>query len=88
MAEKVKCVKYLGVATTCRITEADWKVAKVFGQATVQWDALNGMTVLGDKFTDDAIRYFRAEDDRFAVLMEDDDPKPSPKPRDEIVSTA
>jgi hypothetical protein len=70
MARGVKCVKYIGIADIRRISDADWDAIKIRLQGTVQWDKLNGFTVLGDRLRDDAVAYLRS-DPEFVVVNED-----------------
>lgn len=72
MANGVKCVKYIGVADIRRISDDDWDAIKVRMQGTVQWDAANGFTVLGERLRDGAVAYLRS-DPEFVVV--DDDPE-------------
>lgn len=71
MPEKVKAVKYIGVATTRIITEQEWSRINVKSQPTIKWDATNGFTVMGKYLKPDAVTYLR-EDDGFVVLQEDE----------------
>lgn len=71
MAKGVKCVKYLGVADIRRISDDDWDAIHVRMQGTVQWDASNGFTVLGERLRDDAIAHLRT-DPEFAIIADDD----------------
>ena len=71
MASGVKCVRYIGIADIRRITDDDWDRINVRLQGTVQWDKMNGFTVLGERLRDGAISYLR-EDPDFVVIAEDD----------------
>lgn len=72
MSEKVQAVKYVGVATVRRVTEAEWQQAGVKSQPTVQWDKTNGYTVLGKHLKPDAVKCLRVEED-FVVLTEEEE---------------
>jgi hypothetical protein len=72
MARGVKCVKYIGIADIRRITDDDWDKIKVRLQGTVQWDKLNGFTVLGERLRDGAIAYLQSDPD-FVVVYEEDE---------------
>jgi hypothetical protein len=72
MAKGVKYVKYLGVADVRRISDDDWDKISVRLQGTVEWNALNGFTVLGERLRDGAIAYLRS-DPEFAVVEDEDE---------------
>jgi len=73
MAKGVKCVKYIGVADVRRISDDDWEKAGVKMQGTVQWDASNGFTVLGERLRDATIEHIREKEGTdFVVVMDDD----------------
>ena len=72
MAQGVKAVRYIGIADIRRISDADWDVIKVRLQGTVQWDATNGFTVLGERLRDDAVKYLDG-DPEFVVLRDEDE---------------
>jgi hypothetical protein len=70
MAHGVKFVKYIGIADIRRITDDEWDKIKVRMQGTVQWDASNGFTVLGERLREGAVDYLRSDDD-FVVVVEE-----------------
>lgn len=71
MAKGVKCVKYIGVADVRRISDGDWDKINVRLQGTVEWTALNGFTVLGERLRDGAIAYLES-DPEFVVVHEEE----------------
>lgn len=71
MAKGVKCVKYIGVADVRRISDDDWDKINVRMQGTVEWNALNGFTVLGNRLRDGAVAHLRT-DPEFVVQEEDE----------------
>jgi hypothetical protein len=66
----VKAVKYIGVADVRRITDEEWAATGVRGQDTTTWNAGNGFTILGDRFTQGAIDYFN-DDQGFVLIREE-----------------